>query len=75
MVELGTAPSALAVARFYAGLVDFFVIDRSDAALADDIRQVGMEPLVMDSVMKSVADRERLAREICAVPAFAESRG
>jgi LPPG:FO 2-phospho-L-lactate transferase len=75
MAELGTAPSALAVARFYAGLVDFFVIDRSDAALADDIRQVGMEPVVMDSVMKSVADRERLAREICALPAFAESRG
>jgi LPPG:FO 2-phospho-L-lactate transferase len=73
MAELGTEPSALAVARFYAGLVDFFVIDRSDAALADDIRAVGMEPVVMDSVMTSVADRERLAREICALPAFSES--
>lgn len=75
MAELGTEPSALAVARFYAGLVDFFVIDRSDAALAGDIRKVGMEPVVMDSVMKSAADRERLAREICALPAFAELRG
>jgi LPPG:FO 2-phospho-L-lactate transferase len=73
MAELGTEPSALAVARFYAGLVDFFVIDRSDAALAGDIRKVGMEPVVMDSVMKSITDRERLAREICALPAFAES--
>ena len=73
MAELGTEPSALAVARFYAGLVDFFVIDRRDAALADDIRAVGMEPVVMDSVMTSVADRERLAREICALPAFSES--
>jgi hypothetical protein len=53
--------------------VDFFVIDRRDAALADDIRAVGMEPVVMDSVMTSVADRERLAREICALPAFSES--
>jgi LPPG:FO 2-phospho-L-lactate transferase len=74
MGELGTEPSALAVARFYAGLADFFVIDRSDAALAGDIRNVGMEPVVMDSVMKSVADRERLAREICALPAFTELR-
>jgi LPPG:FO 2-phospho-L-lactate transferase len=73
MAELGAEPSALAVARFYAGLVDFFIIDRTDAALADEIRAVGMEPVVMDSVMTSVADRERLAREICALPAFSES--
>jgi LPPG:FO 2-phospho-L-lactate transferase len=74
MAELGTEPSALAVARFYAGLVDFFIIDRSDAALAGDIRAEGMEPVVMDSVMTNLADRERLAREICALPAFSESR-
>jgi LPPG:FO 2-phospho-L-lactate transferase len=74
IAELGTEPSALAVARFYAGLVDFFVIDTSDAALAGAIRAVGMEPVVMDSVMTSLADRERLAREICALPAFSESR-
>jgi LPPG:FO 2-phospho-L-lactate transferase len=73
MAELGTEPSALAVARFYAELVDYFVIDRSDAALANAIRAEGMEPVVMDSVMTSVADRERLAREICALPAFSES--
>jgi LPPG:FO 2-phospho-L-lactate transferase len=73
MAELGTEPSALAVARFYAGLVDFFVIDRADAALAHAIRAEGMEPVVMDSVMKSLADRERLAREICALPAFSGS--
>jgi hypothetical protein len=53
--------------------VDYFVIDRSDAALANAIRAEGMEPVVMDSVMTSVADRERLAREICALPAFSES--
>ncbi len=74
MAELGTEPSALAVARFYAGLVDFFVIDASDAALAGAIRALGMEPVVRNSVMTSLADRERLAREICALPAFSESR-
>ena len=73
MAELRMEPSALAVARFYAGLVDFFIIDRTDATLASAIRAEGMEPVVMDSVMTSVADRERLAREICALPAFSES--
>jgi LPPG:FO 2-phospho-L-lactate transferase len=74
MAELGTEPSALAVARFYKGLADFFVVDASDAALASAIRAEGMEPVVLDSVMTSVADRERLAREVCALPAFSKAR-
>jgi len=72
IAELGTEPTALAVARLYAGLVDFFVIDPSDAALAGPIRALGMEAVVLDSVMKSLGDRERLAREICELPAFSE---
>jgi LPPG:FO 2-phospho-L-lactate transferase len=71
MRELGQEPSALGVARFYAGLVDAFVIDRSDAALADSIRALGMEPVVTDIVMRDLADRERLAREILALPLLA----
>ena len=64
MAELGTEPSALlAVARFYAAdLVDFFVIDRSDAALAHAIRAEGMEPVVMDSVMRRASLIARAAR-------------
>lgn len=67
IAELGMEPSALTVARFYAGLVDFFVIDSSDATLAGAIRALGMEPVVLDSIMKSLDDRERLAREICKI--------
>jgi LPPG:FO 2-phospho-L-lactate transferase len=74
MAELGTEPSALAVARFYKGLVDFLIIDASDAALAVAVRAEGIEPVVMDTVMTNVADRERLAREVCALPAFSEAR-
>jgi LPPG:FO 2-phospho-L-lactate transferase len=73
MAEFGTEPSALAVARFYKGLVDFLIIDASDAALASAVRAEGIEPVVMDTVMTSVADRERLAREVCALPAFSEA--
>ena len=74
MAELGTEPSALAVARFYAGLADFFVVDATDAALASAVRAEGMQPVVLDSVMTSVADRQRLAREVCALPAFSKAR-
>jgi LPPG:FO 2-phospho-L-lactate transferase len=68
MAELGEEPSALGVARFYAGLVDVFVIDRADAALAGAIRALGMEPVAMDIVMGDLADRERLARDILSLP-------
>ena len=68
MAELGEEPSALGVARFYAGLVDVFVIDRSDAAMAGSIEALGMETRVMDIVMRDLADRERLARDIISLP-------
>ena len=74
MAELGEEPSAVTVARFYAGLVDLFIVDTNDGALAGEIRALGMEPVVLDSVMNSLDDRQRLAREICALPVFAESR-
>ena len=63
MRELGVEPSALEVARYYRGIVDALVIDRADAALAPAIEALGMRTLVTDSVMRSDADRARLARE------------
>lgn len=62
--ELGIEPSALAVAQRYNGLIDGFVLDQLDAAHGDEIRALGIAVLVTDTVMKSEADRERLAREI-----------
>jgi LPPG:FO 2-phospho-L-lactate transferase len=62
--ELGIEPSALAVAQRYAGLVDGFVMDKADEAQAESIRALGMKVLVTDTVMKTEADRERVAREI-----------
>ena len=63
MRELGVEPSALEVARYYRGIVDALVIDRADAALAPAIEALGMRTLVTDSVMRSDADRARLARD------------
>jgi LPPG:FO 2-phospho-L-lactate transferase len=68
MAELGVEVSALAVARHYQGLADAFVIDHADAALKGDIEALGMQVLVTETIMRSRADRERLAREILGRP-------
>jgi LPPG:FO 2-phospho-L-lactate transferase len=70
MRELGLDPSAATVAEFYRGLVDGFVLDRTDAALEDDVRQFVPHVLIADTVMTSDDDRARLAGEVVA---FAES--
>ncbi|MGH8745054.1 MAG: 2-phospho-L-lactate transferase CofD family protein, partial [Burkholderiales bacterium] len=63
MQELGSESSATEAARFYQGLVHTFVIDRVDSALAGDIRALGMDPKVEDTLMRSEEDRVRLARK------------
>jgi LPPG:FO 2-phospho-L-lactate transferase len=74
MAELGFEPSSLSIARYYAGFIDFLVIDHEDAALSSKISALGVDPIVFDSVMRDVEDRARLARKICALPSFAGLR-
>lgn len=68
MAELGVPVTALGVARHYCehypGLLDYFVIDESDAKLAQDIAALGLQVAVADTVMKSREDKQRLARFI-----------
>jgi LPPG:FO 2-phospho-L-lactate transferase len=59
MRELGLAPSPLTVLEHYRGLVDGFVLDERDAALAKDI---DLPVRVCDTLMRSLEDRERVAR-------------
>lgn len=66
LASLGHESSALGVARGYAGLIDGFVIDRADEALAPDIEALGPSVVVTDTVMTDDASRARLAREILA---------
>lgn len=67
--ELGIAPSPEAVARHYQDLLAWLVIDRVDADLAGSIRSLGIEPVVRDTLMHTLADRARLAAEILEVAA------
>jgi LPPG:FO 2-phospho-L-lactate transferase len=67
--ELGLEPSALAVARHYGfahkgGLLSGLVLDSIDAALEKDIRSLGMETLITDTLMRTPMDRIRLAKEV-----------
>jgi LPPG:FO 2-phospho-L-lactate transferase len=64
--ELGLESSAQAVALRYRELIDGFVLDQIDEAQAKFIRQQGMQVLVADTIMRSVAERGRLAQAIVA---------
>ncbi|MGH8765256.1 MAG: 2-phospho-L-lactate transferase CofD family protein [Burkholderiales bacterium] len=70
MRELRHEASARRVAMEYLKLIDGFVIDSEDAAAAEDVRAIGMEVLVTNTVMRTVEDRTALAR---AVLAFAQT--
>ena len=64
LVSLGHASSALGVAQLYRDLVDGFVLDGADAALAAAIRDLGMAPHVTDTIMTDDAARARFAGDL-----------
>ena len=66
MRELGIAPTPRAIAQHYEAWIDAFVLDRADAAQATAF---DIPVHVTDTPMKSVGDRERLAREVLAFAA------
>jgi LPPG:FO 2-phospho-L-lactate transferase len=70
MGELGVELSPVAIAEHYAALIDGFVLDRADASLA---AKFSCPVHVADTVMRTLEDRERLAREVLAFAA--ELRG
>jgi LPPG:FO 2-phospho-L-lactate transferase len=59
MRELGITPSPLAVCEHYRGLIDGFVLDERDAALA---ARLALPYKACDTLMQSLEDRERVAR-------------
>lgn len=61
LASLGHEVTALGVARLYRGLVDTLVIDPVDAGLAPAIETLGMQALVVPSIMHTPEDRLSLA--------------
>jgi LPPG:FO 2-phospho-L-lactate transferase len=66
LASLGHEPTALGVARGYAGLIDAFVLDDVDAALGPSVEALGIRAVVMDTIMTDDASRARLAAAILA---------
>jgi LPPG:FO 2-phospho-L-lactate transferase len=64
LASLGVESSALGVATMYRDLVDRFVLDDVDVALAGPIEALGMTTLVTDTIMGDDAGRARLAGEL-----------
>ena len=63
MQELGIVPSALNVADHYRNLIDAFVIDRSDSVSLGDIEAMGIVARSTKTLMRTQADRVRLAQD------------
>jgi len=61
--EMGIEPSALAVARHYHGLATGFVLDEIDKQLKGAIMGLNMQTLVTNTLMNSLDNRVRLAKE------------
>lgn len=66
LASLGHEPTALGVARLYAGLVDEFVLDQADASLGPDVVRLGMRARVLPTVMRSDEGRRALASALVA---------
>lgn len=65
MSEMGLPLDVQSIVAHYRGLIDGFVLDAADGDKADSL---GLPVAVTDTVMKTLADRERVARtalELC----------
>ncbi|MBK9927235.1 MAG: 2-phospho-L-lactate transferase [Anaerolineales bacterium] len=62
--ELGIEPSALAVANHYRGLVRGFVLDKIDTPLDQSVRDLNMQTLITNTIMRTTDDRKQLAMDI-----------
>ncbi len=64
MGELGLQTDAVEIARHYGRLLDGFVLDRSDAALAPAVESLGIAVHVAETVMQNMDDKVALAETV-----------
>jgi LPPG:FO 2-phospho-L-lactate transferase len=64
MSELGCEVSAAGVASLYRDFCATFVIDEADSDQRSTIAALDMKPVVLPTVLHTLGDKERLAREI-----------
>jgi LPPG:FO 2-phospho-L-lactate transferase len=64
MRGLGLEVSSAQIARLYGDFLDEMVIDEKDAFEKEEIRSIGIKPVVTDTIMSSDEKAERLARRV-----------
>ena len=74
LAELGEDVSCIGVARQYVGLCDIFVMDELDRDLADDVRELDMEAIVLNTIMNNNSDKVELARNLLKAVTEADDR-
>jgi len=67
MAELGKQVSCVEIAREYRDICDVFMMDLRDRALASEIEEMGITPLVASIIMETEEDKIALAKEILAL--------
>ena len=67
MAELGYDVSAAGVASLYQDLCGTMIIDTADESAAPAIKALDMQPVIRSTVMRSVEDKERVARDVLAL--------
>jgi len=65
LAQLGYDSSAVGVAKLYEDFAGTFVIDRQDVALAPAVRKLGLEVVILPTVMKTLTQKRLLARALC----------
>lgn len=67
LAQLGYEATAVGVAKLYADFTGTFVIDPADESLANQIRKLGMRVEILPTVMKTRAQKRKLARSLLAL--------
>ncbi|MEK6320204.1 MAG: 2-phospho-L-lactate transferase [Acidobacteriota bacterium] len=65
--DLGHEVSALGVAAMYTDFIDVFVLDEVDAHMGGEIRSLGSQVVVTNTVMNTLEDKQQLARRMLEV--------
>jgi LPPG:FO 2-phospho-L-lactate transferase len=67
MEALGLRADALGVAKLYQDFLSHFIIDEQDRKLQHDIANLGVEPIVTNTIMNAIEDKEALARTVLSI--------
>ena len=64
MKGIGLEVSSTQVAKLYKDFIDGIVIDERDALEATSIKQLGIEPFVLDTIMNEDKKAEQVAKQV-----------